>query len=97
MTRSVSDGNNSADRSYSHLQNHARPPPLLTIQDNVVDNYWKHFKMRWANYTFLSGIHDMPIEMHVAQLENCLDYDTLKTGEDLIFKQGKMKLRRRKL
>ena len=25
MARSVSDGNNSADRGYSHLQQHARP------------------------------------------------------------------------
>ena len=76
MTRSVSGGNNSADRGYSHLQQHARPPPLLSLQDNMGES-WKRFKTRWANYTLLSGLHDMPREIQVAQLENCLADDAL--------------------
>ena len=87
MTRSVSGGNNSADRGYSHLQQHARPPPLLSLQDNMGES-WKRFKTRWANYSLLSGLHDMPREIQVAQLENCLADDALKTLEGFDFPTG---------
>ena len=87
MTRSVSSGNNSADRGYSHLQQHAWPPPLLSLQDNMGES-WKRFKTRWANYTLLSGLHDMPREIQVAQLENCLADDALKTLEGFDFPTG---------
>ena len=87
MTRSVSGGNNSADRGYSHRQQHARPPPLLSLQDNMGES-WKRFKTIWANYTLLSGLHDMPREIQVAQLENCLADDALKTLEGFDFPTG---------
>ena len=87
MARSVADGNNSADRGYPHLQQHARPPPLLSLQDNT-DESWKRFKTIWANYTFLSGLHDMPREIQVAQLENYLVDDALKTLEGFDFPTG---------
>ena len=87
MARSISDGNNSADRGYSHLQRHARPPPLLSLQDNMGES-WKRFKTRWANYSLLSGLHDMPREIQVAQLENCLADDALKTLEGFDFPTG---------
>ena len=87
MARSVSDGNNSADRGYSHLQQHARPPRLLSLQYNMGES-WKRFKTRWANYSLLSGLHDMPREIQVAQLENCLADDALKTLEGFDFPTG---------
>ena len=49
---------------------------------------WKRFKTRWANYTPLSGLHDMPREIQVAQLENCLADDALKTLEGFDFPTG---------
>ena len=89
MAQSVSDGNNSADRGCSHLQQHARPPPLLLVQYNMGER-WKRFKTRWDNYSLLSGLHDMPREIQVAQLENCLADDALKTLEGFDFLIGKM-------
>ena len=43
---------------------------------------------RWANYTLLSGLHDMPREIQVAQLENCLADDALKILEGFDFPTG---------
>ena len=61
--------------------------PLYYLQDNMGDS-WKRFKTRLANYTFLSGLHDMPREIQVAQLENCLADDALKTLEGFDFLTG---------
>ena len=70
-----------------HIRQHTRPPSLLSLQDNM-DESWKRFKTRWANYTLLSGLRDMPREMQVAQLENCLADDALKTLEGFDFPTG---------
>ena len=42
-------------------------------------------------YTILSGLHDMPREIQVEHLENCLADDALKTLEDSISDRGRRK------
>ncbi len=59
------------------IRKNARPPPPLVLGDNKIEN-WKVFKARWQNYALLASLSEVPNELQVAQLHNCLGDDALK-------------------
>ena len=61
-----------------------KPPKPLSLLGNEVES-WKLFKKRWQNYTLLSGLQKKTCAFQVAELENCLEDDTLKILESFCF------------
>lgn len=70
--------------ALANLRKSARPPQSLVLGENKVEN-WKNFKSRWENYVLMSGLDIIARKLQLAQLENCLGDDALKTLEGLKF------------
>ena len=66
------------------LRKSARPPTASSLENIMVES-WKRFKKRWNNYVMLSGLDQEDMTFQVAQLENCLADDALKTLEGFQF------------
>jgi hypothetical protein len=57
-----------------------RAPTTLSLKENKTESF-RLFKKRWNNYMLLSNLTFQDRAFQVAQLENCLDDDALKTLE----------------
>ena len=64
--------------ALANLQTSAQPPQQLFLGENRIES-WRNFKARWQNYELLSGLGLLDKKLQVAQLENCLGDDALKT------------------
>ena len=70
-----------------NLKKHAKPPPHLDLSGDM-PSAWKLFKKRWDNYVLMSGLGKEERPLQIAQLENCLGDDALKTLEGFQFDTG---------
>ena len=66
------------------LRKSARPPPPLILDGDPLQS-WKRWKKRWNNYALLSALSKEERQFQIAQIENCLGDDALRTLEGLKF------------
>ncbi|MCP3892424.1 MAG: hypothetical protein GY702_26655 [Desulfobulbaceae bacterium] len=86
-----------AERQPTQSQAHThivglKPPGHLTLTpDSQKIENWKTWKQQWANYSLLSGLSKLNLDIQCAMLENCLGPEALKTYNSLSYSDEETK------